>query len=118
VLVFYPGDNTAVCTAQLKSYSSEIDGFNDLGAQVLGISPQDVASHEDFACKQGFAFPLLADVDKAVGHAYGVVGPLGFYRRCIFVVDGEGIIRYAHRSMTGLTFKPSKELLAAVQATQ
>jgi peroxiredoxin Q/BCP len=118
VLVFYPGDNTAVCTVQLNSYNSDIDEFNDLGAQVLGLSPQDVESHEDFSCKQGFAFPLLADTDKAVGKAYGIVGPLGFYRRSIFVVDGTGIVRYAHRSMTGITFKPSKELIEAVKAAQ
>lgn len=116
VLVFYPGDNTAVCTVQLNSYNSDIDEFNDLGAQVLGISPQDVASHEDFACKKGFTFPLLADTDKAVGRAYGIVGPLGFYRRSVFVVDGAGVVRYAHRSMTGITFKPSRELIDAVKA--
>jgi peroxiredoxin Q/BCP len=118
VLVFYPGDNTAVCTVQLKSYNSEIDEFDQLGAQVLGLSPQNVESHENFSCQQGFNFPLLADTDKAVGKAYGIVGPLGFYRRSIFVVDGAGVVRYAHRSMTGITFKPSKELIEAVKALQ
>jgi len=117
VLVFYPGDNTAVCTTQLNAYSTDVDQFEGLGAQVLAVSPQDVDSHEQFSCKQGgFKFPLLADCDKAVGAAYGVVGPLGFYKRSVFVIDGEGVIRYAHRSAHGLTFKKTDELVAAVRA--
>ena len=90
VLVFYPGDNTPVCTRQLNEYTSDIDKFAEVGAQVLAISPQSVESHEGFSCKQGgFGFPLLADEDKAVGIAYGIIGPVGFYRRSVFVIDGE-----------------------------
>ena len=119
VLVFYPGDNTPVCTTQLNSYAGDIDQFAEVGAAVLAISPQDVESHEQFSCKQGgFGFPLLADCDKEVGRAYGVVGPLGFYKRSVFVVDGDGIVRYVHRSAHGLTFKKTDELLAAVRAAQ
>lgn len=116
VLVFYPGDNTAVCTTQLKSYTADFEEFEGVDAQVLAISPQDVASHEDFAGKHGFRFPLLADVDKTVGSAYGVLGPIGFYRRSVFVVDGGGIIRYAHRAIAGLTYKSTGELVKAVRA--
>jgi peroxiredoxin Q/BCP len=117
VLVFYPGDNTPVCTRQLNAYTSDIDAFQDVGAQVLAMSPQSIESHEGFACKQGgFAFPLLADEEKKVGDAYGVLGPLGFYRRSAFVIDAEGIVRYAHRAVAGLTFRPTDELVAAVRA--
>src|SRR5918999_5860303 len=74
VLIFYPGDDTAVCTRQLCAYTSDIERFADVGARVLAMSPQSVDSHERFAARQGgFAFPLLADEDKAVGRAYGVV---------------------------------------------
>jgi peroxiredoxin len=117
VLVFYPGDNTPVCTRQLNAYTSDIDAFEGVGAQVLAISPQSVESHEGFSCKQGgFAFPLLADEDKAVGEAYGILGPLGFYRRSAFVIDAGGTIRYVHRAVAGLTFRPTRELVAAVEA--
>jgi peroxiredoxin Q/BCP len=117
VLVFYPGDATPVCTRQLNSYTEDIDSFTEAGAQVLAISPQSVASHEEFSGKQGgFAFPLLADADKAVGEAYGILGPLGFYRRSAFVVDAEGTVRYAHRAVAGLTFRSTEELVAAVHA--
>ena len=119
VLVFYPGDNTRVCTRQLNAYTEDIDSFTEAGAQVLAISPQSVESHEEFSCAQGgFAFPLLADGDKAVGQAYGIVGSLGFYRRSAFVVDAEGIIRYAHRAVAGLTFRSTEELVEAVKAAR
>lgn len=118
VLAFYPGDDTAVCTVQLNSYNDDLAEFRDLGATLLGISPQGVESHERFAAKHGFAFPLLADEDKAVGEAYGILGPLGFYRRSIFVVDAGGTVRFAHRSLVGATFKKTPELVAAVRAAQ
>lgn len=116
VLAFYPGDDTPVCTLQLNAYTKEIDEFEDLDAQVLAISPQDVASHERFSEKQGgFAFPLLADAGKDVGRLYGILGPLGFYRRSVFVVGPDGAIRYAHRSATGLTFKKTDDLVKALK---
>ena len=117
VLVFYPGDNTPVCTRQLNAYTSDIEEFDGVRAQVLALSPQSVESHDGFSCKQGgFGFPLLADEDKAVGDAYGVLGPLGFYRRSAFVIGGDGIVRYAHRAVAGLTYRPTAELIAAVKA--
>ncbi len=119
VLVFYPGDNTPVCTRQLNSYTAEIDEFHQVGAQVLALSPQDVASHEGFAERQGgFGFPLLADTDKAVGEAYGIIGPIGFYRRSVFVIDTDGKVAYSHRAIAGLTFRPTSELVDAVAAAQ
>jgi thioredoxin-dependent peroxiredoxin len=118
VLVFYPGDNTPVCTSQLNTYTREIEQFSDLDAQVLAISPQGIESHEKFAAKQGgFAFPLLADTEKSVGKLYGILGPLGFYRRSEFVVDAAGVVLYSHRSVTGVTFKPTDDLVAAMRTT-
>jgi peroxiredoxin Q/BCP len=117
VVVFYPADHTPVCTEQLRTYTAQIADFDGVGAQVLAISPQSIESHEGFAREEGgFAFPLLADEVRAVGDAYGIIGPLGFYRRSAFVVDGEGVLRYAHRSTAGLTFRPTAELVAAVAA--
>jgi peroxiredoxin Q/BCP len=116
VLAFYPGDDTTVCTVQLNSYNDDLSEFTDLGAQVFGVSPQGIESHEAFAAKHGFQFPLLADEDKKVGDAFGILGPLGFYRRSVFVIDGEGVVRFAHRSLVGATFKKTPELVAAVKA--
>jgi len=115
VLVFYPADHSPVCTVQLQTYTHDIGSFADVGAQVLAISPQTVAEHEGFAAEHGFAFPLLADVDKVVGTEYGLLGPLGFYRRSIIVVDADGAVRYAHRATAGLTFRPTAEIVDAVR---
>jgi peroxiredoxin Q/BCP len=117
VLVFYPADNSPVCTAQLRSYTDDIGEFSKLGAQVLALSPQSVAAHDAFAAANGgFAFPLLSDPGKEVGRAYGVLGPVGFYRRSLFVIDGEGTVRWLHRATAGLTFRPVDEIVAAVSA--
>ena len=118
VLVFYPGDDSPVCTKQLNSYNNELSAFDNVGAQVLAVSAQDLNSHEDFATKYGFKFPLLADTDKAVANLYGTVGPLGFPRRSVFVIDAQGVVRYAHKAIAGLTFRPVEELVAAIEAAR
>ena len=116
VLVFYPGDNTPVCTRQLNTYSAEVAEFEGLDARILAISPQSVESHDGFSDAQGgFAFPLLADAGKEVGKRYGILGPLGFYRRSVFVVDPSGVLRYCHRAVAGLSFRPTAELVDAVR---
>ena len=74
VLVFYPGDETLVCTKQLCSYNNELQQFAKVNAQILAISAQDIASHESFSAKQGFKFPLLADTQKTVANLYSVLG--------------------------------------------
>lgn len=114
VLVFYPGDDTLVCTKQLCSYNNELQQFANVNAQILAISAQDIASHEAFSAKQGFKFPLLADTEKTVAKLYSVVGLLGLPRRSVFVIDADGIIKYAHRALLGVTFRPVSELIEAV----
>ena len=116
VLVFYPGDDTPVCTKQLNSYNDDLAQFEALEAQVLGISAQSIDSHEKFSGKHGFKFPLLADTDKAVAGAYGTLGPIGFPRRSVFIIDGEGVVRYAHRAIAGLTFRPVSELVEVLSS--
>ena len=78
---------------------------------MIGVSAQDVSSHDAFSGRHGFEFPLLADVDKVVAAAYGTLGPIGFPRRSTFIIDAEGIIRYAHRAIAGLTYRPVSELI-------
>jgi peroxiredoxin Q/BCP len=115
VLVFYPGDDTPVCTKQLNTYNDEFAQFEQLDAHVLGISAQGLESHEKFSGKHGFKFPLLADTDKKVAGLYGTLGPIGFPRRSVFIVDGEGVVRYAHRAIAGLTYRPVSELVDVLQ---
>jgi peroxiredoxin Q/BCP len=86
---------------------------------VLAISPQSVEDHDAFAAENGgFAFPLLADTEKEVGEAYGILGPIGFYRRSVFVIDREGVVRWAHRATAGLTFRPVDEIVDVVKGLE
>ncbi len=116
VIVFYPGDDSPVCTKQLNSYNDGLNEFENLDAQVLAISSQDLVSHDAFSDKYGLKFPLLADTDKSVAKSYGVLGPLGFPRRSVFIVDGSGVIRYAHRAIAGLSYRPVSELIEALNS--
>ena len=117
VLAFYPGDNTPGCTKQMCSYRDNFEKFDETGAVLLGISPQDIDSHEKWAEKRGFHFPLLADTDKKVIELYGVKGgKLIPVKRSVFVVGSDGIVRFVDRKVVGATFV-SADTLAPVLAT-
>jgi peroxiredoxin Q/BCP len=115
VLAFYPGDFTPVCTRQFCSYRDDGERLDAIGADVLGISPQSVDSHERFVEEKSLNVPLLADEDRAVARAYGVaVGPL--VRRSIFVIDEEGTIRHRKVSLAGLGYETVGDIERAVAA--
>jgi thioredoxin-dependent peroxiredoxin len=115
VLAFYPGDFTRVCTKQFCSYRDEGDRLDGIDAEVLGISPQSVRSHERFAGEKSLNVPLLADKDRAVAAAYGVAkGPL--VRRAIFVIDEQGTIRHRKVNKLGLGFESVGDIEEAVAA--
>lgn len=110
VLAFYPGDFTPVCTRQFCSYRDAADRLDELDAEVLGISPQSLDSHERFRGKYGLTVPLLADPDREVIRAYGVLGPGGLVRRSIFIIDPDRIVRYRHVALLGLHYKDVEAL--------
>ncbi|MFI2783809.1 peroxiredoxin [Streptomyces sp. ALB3] len=105
VLAFYPGDDTAVCTKQLCSYSSGFETFEGLGAEVWGISPQGVDSHESFARGHGLRMPLLADTGREAARAYGVAAPGIGVRRSVFLIGPDGVLRWKHVALLGATFQ-------------
>ncbi len=116
VLAFYPGDNTTVCTRQLCSYTSGLESFTGFGADVWAISPQGLASHQQFARKYGLAFPLLADEGLAVSRRYGIaLGGVGL-RRSVFVIDADGVLRWRHITLVGLTFPAASTISAQLAA--
>jgi peroxiredoxin Q/BCP len=115
VLAFYPGDFTPVCTRQFCSYRDAADRLDQLDATVWGISPQSVDSHERFQAEYGLTVPLLADPDREVIRAYGVLGPAGLVRRSIFIVDPEGIVRYRHVALLGLHYRDVDSLGDALE---
>lgn len=116
VLAFYPGDFTPTCTKQFCNYRDGRELIDGLDADVVGISPQDVESHQRFTAEHGLTVPLAADVDKSVAAAYGVLGPGGAYvRRSIFVIDPEGVIRHRKVALVGLGFEDAGDLRAALE---
>ncbi|HXA54162.1 MAG TPA: peroxiredoxin [Solirubrobacteraceae bacterium] len=117
VLLFYPGDNTMVCTKQFCSYRDRADDFAALNATVVGISAQDLDSHRGFVEKHGLNVPLLADVDKSVAKAYSAVTPgIGTTKRAAIVIDEQGVVRHRHDHMLGLDYQSVDDLKAALDA--
>ncbi|NJN39915.1 MAG: peroxiredoxin [Gammaproteobacteria bacterium] len=103
VLYFYPRDDTPGCTAQACSLRDHNADIAARGAAILGVSAQDAASHRRFTRKHALNFPLIADTDRSVGRAYGVLGSglfgvarslLGAYERVTFVIDEHGKIAH------------------------
>jgi peroxiredoxin Q/BCP len=116
VLLFYPGDNTMVCTKQFCSYRDRPDEFAALNATVVGISSQDLASHQAFTAKHGLTVPLLADVDRQVAQSYDAFSPRLGVKRAVIVIDEGGIVRYRHDHRLGLDYQSVDELKAALDA--
>jgi peroxiredoxin Q/BCP len=120
VLYFYPKDNTPGCTTEACEFRDNIFAFRDAGAVILGISVDDVDSHKEFAAGHRLPFTILADSDKQVTRAYGVLHrPLGLMelaRRETFIVDPQGIIVKRYREVDPSAH--SKQVLADLKVLQ
>jgi peroxiredoxin Q/BCP len=103
VLYFYPKDNTPGCTTQACEFRDNIFAFNKLGAVILGISVDDVASHKQFAEEHGLPFTLLADSTKETAKSYGVLrnvlGLMEIASRETFIIDLQGRIAKHYKSV-------------------
>lgn len=116
-LYFYPKDQTPGCTTEACSFRDNVFAFEEIGATILGVSLDDVKSHEAFAKKYSLPFSLLADTDGATAKAYGVlnaIGPLKFAKRQTFLIgpDGRIVKHYAKVDPD----KHSAEVLADLRA--
>jgi peroxiredoxin Q/BCP len=114
LLLFYPGDDTPVCTRQFCSYRDQAEDVSGLGAVIVGISAQSVDSHAQFVAKHGLNIPLLADEDGAVAKSYGAWRPVVGTKRAVFAVDEEGVIRHRHMHTLGLDYQDVDELKQAL----
>ena len=95
---------------QLRSYRDDFAAFEQAGAVVLAVSPQDVDSHERWAEQEHFEFALLADTDKSVIEAYGLAAPVVGVRRSVFVIDTAGIVRWRYTGTVRAIFKKPRQL--------
>jgi thioredoxin-dependent peroxiredoxin len=109
VLLFYPGDETPICTKQMCSVRDRWDDYAATGALVLGISTDTVESHKKFAEHHGLPLRLLSDTSGEVSRAYGARSLLpGRTARSVFVIDAEGILRHRKVQPLGL-FRPKDD---------
>jgi len=115
LLVFYPGDNTPVCTRQLCDYRDGVEAFAGLGVEVVGISNDGAESHRRFREKHDLPFRLLTDPGLKVAERYDSKGILGM-KRSVFLVDEAGVIRYLHVESVALFRRKREELLEVIRS--
>ena len=106
ILYFYPKDDTPGCTKEACNFRDDYSSYEKAGIVILGVSPDDVASHVKFKKKFQLQFPLLADDEHKVCNAYGVWGPKKFMGkeyegvlRTTFLIDGEGMIKKVYETV-------------------
>jgi peroxiredoxin Q/BCP len=121
VLYFYPKDDTPGCTKEACAFRDRRPELAQRGAAVVGVSPDDVASHAAFRDKYSLDFPLLADPDHRVAEAYGAWGEKTSYgrtsvgiRRSTFLIDAEGMVRKVWRKVD--VAEHDRQVLAALDA--
>lgn len=118
MLLFYPGDETLVCTKQLCSIRDRWGDYLATGAEVVGISPGGAETHERFAAQHRLPMTLLADGERAITKLYAThqLFPI-WTTRALVVIDAEGIVR--HRHIVLRAFRPSdKNVIAAIRMAQ
>lgn len=112
VLYFYPKDDTPGCTQEACEFRDDLHKLTALGAQVIGVSVDDTASHAEFAKKYHLPFPLLADKDGRIAESYGALRNLGlikFAKRYTFLIDPQGRVAKSYLKVD--TSRHSKEIV-------
>lgn len=118
VLFFYPKDGTPGCTAEACAFRNSLSRFQRLGATVLGISGDDVASHQRFARQHDLGFPLLADAGNRVRQQFGVPPALFVLPgRVTYVIDAEGVVQLVFNAMLD-SEAHSREAIACLERLQ
>ena len=119
VLLFYPGDETPVCTRQMCSVRDRWEDYAATGAEIVGISKDSVESHKKFAEHHDLPLRLLSDVGGEVANLYGAQSLIpGKVARSVFVIDAQGIVRYREVRPLGLFRPKDDDLIHAIRQAQ
>jgi peroxiredoxin Q/BCP len=119
VLLFYPGDETPVCTKQMCSLRDRWEDYSATGAEVVGISTGSIESHKGFAEHHNLPLRLLSDEGAKVADAYDSRSYFpGRVARSVFVIDANGIIRHRDVRKVGLIRPRDDQILEAIRAAQ
>ncbi len=116
LLVFYPADDSPVCTTQLCSYRDNYTEFTKRGITILGISIDSVDSHKQFGEKNSLPFTLLSDHDKRVSKLYDAIAFLGISQRAYVLIDEVGTVRLSFNDLLPLFYQSTRDLLAKIDA--
>jgi peroxiredoxin Q/BCP len=117
VLLFYPGDETPICTRQMCSVRDRWEDYAATGAEVVGISTDTVESHKAFAEHHELPLRLLSDADRKVADLYGANSLVpGKVARSVFVIDADGVIRFRDVRPLGLFRPKDDDTIAAIRA--
>ena len=96
-LVFYPGNNTPVCTAQLCAFRDDWNTFQHEDTLVFGVNPANQTKHAQFVSRNHFPFPLLVDEGRKIAADYGCRAMFGLIRRSVYLIDKQGRVAFAER---------------------
>ncbi|HEV2827776.1 MAG TPA: peroxiredoxin [Pyrinomonadaceae bacterium] len=119
VLLFYPGDETPVCTRQMCSVRDRWEDYSATGAEVVGLSTDSVESHQKFAEHHELPLRLLSDAGAGVANLYGARSLIpGKVARSVFVIDAKGVIRYRDVRPLGLFRPKDDEVIKAIGEAQ
>lgn len=119
VLMFYPGDNTPVCTKQMCSVRDNWEDYQETGAEIVGISTDSVDSHKGFSVQYNFPFPLLSDEENNVINLYEVKSWFpNRAARAIVVIDKNGKIAYHKAQAVSLIRPKDKDVLDAIKKAE
>ena len=117
LLVFYPKDNTPVCTKQLVDYSLNQEELNKLGIKIVGVNVDPVESHNKFCQNNKIDFPLLSDSEKYVSKYYSALNLIGQNKRKLVLVGKDKRVKYI-RTTLPIFFVDSRQLLIELKETQ
>jgi peroxiredoxin Q/BCP len=119
VLLFYPGDETPICTRQMCSVRDRWEDYGATGAEVVGISTNSVESHKSFAAHHQLPLRLLSDTDRKVADMYGAQSLIpGKVARSVFVINRAGVITHRDVRPLGLFRPKDDDTIAAIKAAQ
>ena len=117
LLVFYPKDHTLVCTRQLCNYRDNLSVFEDLGIRIIALNDEPLETHEAFASKYEFPFPIASDVDRKVCHQYGALLDLFKARRLLVLVGEDGRVWWRHAELR-VFHRKADELRGVIEEIQ
>ena len=119
VLLFYPGDETPICTRQMCSVRDRWEDYAATGAEVVGISTNSIESHKSFAAHHQLPLRLLSDTDRKVADMYGAQSLIpGKVARSVFVINRAGVITHRDVRPLGLFRPKDDDTIAAIKAAQ